>query len=76
VVGLLVIATLLEVVAFGADDPRVAGAHVHHSAAMSLPTEPGSLKSSLDATAVTRAWSWPEPDSSARWGTKPKGPSC
>jgi len=58
---------------FDADDPRVAATHFNAGVALSLPAEPASLTSPLDATALTSAWSLPEPDSDARWGSNLKG---
>jgi type II secretory pathway pseudopilin PulG len=56
---------------FDSADPWVAGTHFDATIELALPAS--AIVSPLDATAVVGAWSLPEPDSSARWGSSLKG---
>ena len=58
---------------FDDDDERLASTELSESVGLVLPTDPVSIASPLDASSVTEAWSLPEPDDAARWGTALRG---
>jgi prepilin-type N-terminal cleavage/methylation domain-containing protein len=66
----------MPLASYDAGDPVVASTQWPSAVSMDLPAGAGTIVNPLSGTALTDAWSLPDPDAAAAWGTELKGILC